>query len=159
MEATAGCKCGAQLDLSVLWLVLGVTPNPGWALFLHERSQQQPSASSFPFACGLGGVQPNVGTFFPVIKFCMLIIRHLEKHGPVDKKENHGTPNFNIFSSASSICVCVYMCFCIFTLVGLRIVLFPLSACSKPSDFHFWCLCSLFHHVIEPEVTVSLRGI
>lgn len=54
MEATAGCKCGAQLDLSVLWLVLGVTPTPCWALFLRESSQQQPSVSPFPFCMWAG---------------------------------------------------------------------------------------------------------
>lgn len=54
MEATAGCKYGTWLDLSVLWLVLGMTPTSCWALFLCERSRAAAFCLSIPFCMWTG---------------------------------------------------------------------------------------------------------
>ena len=75
-----------------------------------------------------------------LIKFCMLIIKSLEKHGPIDKQENYGTTTssvniliyFLLMSSTLCACMCVYIC--VFVLVELRI---------------FFCLSVIVNSVIS----------
>lgn len=60
-----------------------------------------------------GGTQPNVPTFFQLLKSCILTVKGLEKRGLVDEKENPATPRVNIlihFLLSFPFCVCVLLC-------------------------------------------------